>query len=101
MGQGTDIRCVGAILHYLPVETRMPLKFGIETLCAPVFAAVDAAPRACLQRSLRAGAGFTASGAADSRGCAHIGAGQLGDDLFNRPARSKLYDGEIDHHYPQ
>ena len=45
MGQGTDIRCVGAILHYLPVETRMPLKFGMETLtsvtCARVRVTVE------------------------------------------------------------
>lgn len=32
MGKLTDIRCVGVTLYYLPVETRMPLKFGNETV---------------------------------------------------------------------
>ncbi len=46
MGKLTDIRCVGVELYYLPVETRMPLKFGAETLtsvtCARVCATVSA-----------------------------------------------------------
>ena len=32
MGKPTDIRPVGARLHFLPVHTRMPLKFGPETV---------------------------------------------------------------------
>jgi L-alanine-DL-glutamate epimerase-like enolase superfamily enzyme len=32
MGKATDIRPVSAALHFLPVETRVPLKFGPETL---------------------------------------------------------------------
>ncbi len=32
MSQPTDIRCVGARLHFLPVHTRMPIKFGPETV---------------------------------------------------------------------
>lgn len=32
MGKRTDIRVVGAGLHFLPVQTRVPLKFGTETL---------------------------------------------------------------------
>ena len=40
MGKPTDIRCVGATLYYLPVETRMPLKFGIETVTAVTCARV-------------------------------------------------------------
>jgi len=32
MSKSTDIRPVGASLHFLPVVTRMPLKFGSETL---------------------------------------------------------------------
>ena len=32
MSKTTDIRCVGASLHFLPVHTRMPLKFGGETV---------------------------------------------------------------------
>jgi L-alanine-DL-glutamate epimerase-like enolase superfamily enzyme len=31
-GKPTDIRVVGARLHLLPIETRMPLKFGRETV---------------------------------------------------------------------
>jgi L-alanine-DL-glutamate epimerase-like enolase superfamily enzyme len=45
MGMPTDIRCTGATLYYLPVETRMPLKFGIETVtavtCARVMVSVE------------------------------------------------------------
>jgi len=32
MSKPTDIRCTGTELHFLPVHTRMPLKFGIETV---------------------------------------------------------------------
>ncbi|MBL49038.1 MAG: hypothetical protein CMP28_08790 [Roseibacillus sp.] len=40
MGKTTDIHCVGATLYYLPVETRMPLKFGAETVTAVTCARV-------------------------------------------------------------
>ena len=50
MGLKTDVRSVGTSLHFLPVETRVPLKFGPETLthvtCARVHMRVkDAAGR--------------------------------------------------------
>ena len=32
MSKKTDVRAVGAELHFIPVETRVPLKFGHETL---------------------------------------------------------------------
>ncbi|MBI3875508.1 MAG: hypothetical protein HY300_06025, partial [Verrucomicrobia bacterium] len=32
MSKPTDIRCVGTELYFLPVHTRLPLKFGIETV---------------------------------------------------------------------
>ena len=32
MGKATDIRTVGAALYFLPVRTRVALKFGTETL---------------------------------------------------------------------
>ena len=32
MSKNTDVRCVGVSLHFLPVHTRMPLKFGGETV---------------------------------------------------------------------
>ena len=32
MSKSTDVRPVGAALYFLPVQTRMPLKFGTETL---------------------------------------------------------------------
>ena len=32
MGKPTDIRTVGAALYFLPVQTRVALKFGAETL---------------------------------------------------------------------
>src|SRR5688500_17834259 len=32
MSAGTDVRVIGARLYLLPVETRVPLKFGPETL---------------------------------------------------------------------
>ena len=50
MPKSTDIRVTGASLYFLPVETRVPLKFGAETLtsvtCARVRVTVtDAAGR--------------------------------------------------------
>lgn len=43
--KSTDIRCVGATLHFLPVNTRVPLKFGKETVsyvtCARVRITVE------------------------------------------------------------
>src|SRR5690349_8503979 len=32
MSKPTDVRMVGATLYFLPVRTRLPLKFGAETL---------------------------------------------------------------------
>jgi L-alanine-DL-glutamate epimerase-like enolase superfamily enzyme len=32
MAKPTDIRCVGAKLYFLPIETRVPLKFGAATV---------------------------------------------------------------------
>ena len=32
MSKPTDIRCVGSELYFLPVHTRLPLKFGTETV---------------------------------------------------------------------
>ena len=32
MPKPSDIRTVGATLYFLPVKTRVPLKFGAETL---------------------------------------------------------------------
>ena len=32
MGKATDIRTAGAAIYFLPVQTRVPLKFGSETL---------------------------------------------------------------------
>ena len=32
MTKSTDVRCVGATLYFLPVHTRVPLKFGGETV---------------------------------------------------------------------
>jgi len=31
MGKPTDVRIIGTRLYFLPVETRVPLKFGVET----------------------------------------------------------------------
>ncbi len=43
--KSTDIRCVGATLYFLPVHTRVPLKFGKETVtyvtCARVKVTVE------------------------------------------------------------
>ncbi|MFN7138860.1 MAG: enolase C-terminal domain-like protein [Limisphaerales bacterium] len=45
MSRSTDIRCVGAKLYFLPVHTRVPLKFGAETVtyvtCARVCLTVE------------------------------------------------------------
>jgi L-alanine-DL-glutamate epimerase-like enolase superfamily enzyme len=38
MPKRTDVRPVGTALYYLPVETRMPLKFGPETLTSVTLA---------------------------------------------------------------
>ena len=43
MNKATDIRPVGAALYFLPVQTRVPLKFGSETLTSATCA------RACVQ----------------------------------------------------
>lgn len=40
MGKTTDARPVGASLYFLPVETRVPLKFGMETLTSVTCARV-------------------------------------------------------------
>ncbi len=51
MGNGRDIRCIGATLYFLPVKTRVPLKFGVETLtsvtCARVSLRVQDAKGRC------------------------------------------------------
>ena len=54
MGKPTDIRPVGARLFFLPVHTRMPLKFGPETVTYVTCA------RACV--TVRDEAGRTAEG---------------------------------------
>ena len=47
MSDSTDVRPVDVSLHFLPVETRVPLKFGPETLtsvtCARVRMVVEGA----------------------------------------------------------
>ena len=44
-GKSTDVRAIGAELYLLPVTTRMPLKFGPETVtqvtCARVCLTVE------------------------------------------------------------
>lgn len=40
MARQTDIRPTGATLYFLPIETRVPLKFGLETLTSTVVARV-------------------------------------------------------------
>ncbi len=40
MSKGTDVRCVGTALYFLPVTTRVPLKFGTETLTSVTCARV-------------------------------------------------------------
>jgi len=54
MGKPTDIRPIGAQLYFLPVHTRMPLKFGPETVTYVTCA------RACV--TVRDAAGRTAKG---------------------------------------
>lgn len=49
MGNAYDVRCNAADLYFLPVETRVPLKFGTETLTAVTCA------RVCLRVQDRAG----------------------------------------------
>lgn len=49
MRQPTDIRIVGCRLYFLPVQTRIPLKFGPETLTVVTCA------RVCLQATNAAG----------------------------------------------
>ncbi|HEX5223153.1 MAG TPA: hypothetical protein VFZ59_26580, partial [Verrucomicrobiae bacterium] len=43
MGKPTDVRIIGATVYFLPVHTRMPLKFGAETLISVTCA------RACIR----------------------------------------------------
>lgn len=40
MAKATDVRVIGAAVHFLPVQTRMPLKFGPETLTSATCARV-------------------------------------------------------------
>ncbi|HEU5315674.1 MAG TPA: enolase C-terminal domain-like protein [Chloroflexota bacterium] len=40
MSKPTDVRPIGATLYFLPVQTRMPLKFGTETLTSVTCARV-------------------------------------------------------------
>jgi L-alanine-DL-glutamate epimerase-like enolase superfamily enzyme len=40
MSKETDIRCAGVALYFLPVQTRVPLKFGPETLTSVTCARV-------------------------------------------------------------
>src|SRR5690349_18042068 len=40
MGKLTDIKTIGATLYFLPVQTRLPLKFGTETLTSVTCARV-------------------------------------------------------------
>lgn len=49
MPKPTDIRIVGAAVYFLPVQTRVPLKFGAETLVSVTCA------RACVRVQDRAG----------------------------------------------
>jgi L-alanine-DL-glutamate epimerase-like enolase superfamily enzyme len=49
MSKPTDVRCVAASLYFLPVHTRMPLKFGAETVTYVTSA------RACVRVSDRSG----------------------------------------------
>ncbi len=49
MSRSTDVRPVGVTLYFLPVETRVPLKFGTETLTSVICA------RVCLEVANRAG----------------------------------------------
>jgi len=49
MSKATDIRVVGARLYYLPMQTRVPLKFGTETVTSVTCA------RACIRVADRRG----------------------------------------------
>ena len=49
MSKATDIRVVGARLYYLPMQTRVPLKFGTETVTSVTCA------RACIRVADRQG----------------------------------------------
>ena len=49
MSKATDIRVVGARLYFLPLQTRVPLKFGTETVISVTCA------RACMQVADRQG----------------------------------------------
>ena len=40
MAHATDVRTIGAALYFLPVQTRMPLKFGRETVTSVTCARV-------------------------------------------------------------
>ena len=41
MPRATDVRVKGTALYYLPVQTRVPLKFGPETLSSVTCARVE------------------------------------------------------------
>ena len=41
MAKSTDIEILGSELHFLPVETRVPLKFGTETLTSVTCARIQ------------------------------------------------------------
>ena len=45
MGKATDVRIVGAVLHFLPVRMRVPLKFGTETTTSVTCARVKVTVR--------------------------------------------------------
>jgi hypothetical protein len=47
MSKPTDIRVVGAALYFLPVRTRVPLKFGPETLTEVTCARVQERSEHC------------------------------------------------------
>jgi len=45
MNKATDVRIIGAVLHFLPVQTRMPLKFGTGTTTSVTCARVKVTVR--------------------------------------------------------
>ncbi len=47
MSKPTDIRMIGIRLYFLPVHTRIPYKFGTETLTDVVCARVEATVQSC------------------------------------------------------
>jgi L-alanine-DL-glutamate epimerase-like enolase superfamily enzyme len=57
MGKSTDVQAVGAAIYFLPVETRVPLKFGAEVTTSITCA------RVCLR-------------ARDGKGCEAVGWGE-------------------------